>query len=93
MIGTHVAFRGAFGPHEGIVVEETGDSVILKVEKNDTLGNRWQVNLGALPRLPKPSATKTRHKCSKRIGNPLVSLSTILNRTSEPDACALGAQP
>jgi hypothetical protein len=36
-------FRGAFGPHEGIVLEETGDSVILKVEKNDTLGNLGQV--------------------------------------------------
>jgi hypothetical protein len=27
MIGTRVAFRGAFGPHEGIVLEETEDSV------------------------------------------------------------------
>jgi hypothetical protein len=26
MIGTRVAFRGAFGPHEGIVLEETEDS-------------------------------------------------------------------
>jgi hypothetical protein len=43
MIGTRVAFRGAFGPHEGIVLEETEDSVILKVEKNDTLGNLGQV--------------------------------------------------
>jgi len=34
MIGTRVAFRGAFGPHEGIVLEETE-----KVEKNDTLGD------------------------------------------------------
>jgi hypothetical protein len=50
MIGTRVAFRGAFGPHEGIVLEETGDSVILKVE-NDTLGNCRQVTLGALPGL------------------------------------------
>ena len=48
MIGTRVAFRGAFGPHEGIVLEETDDSVILKVEKNDTLGNRGQVTLGSL---------------------------------------------
>ena len=51
MIGTRVAFRGAFGPHEGIVLEETEDSVILKVEKNDTLGNRGQVTLGSLPGL------------------------------------------
>jgi hypothetical protein len=51
MIGTRVAFRSAFGPHEGIVLEETGDSVILKVEKNDTLGNRRQVTLGARPGL------------------------------------------
>jgi hypothetical protein len=43
MIGTRVAFRGAFGPHEGIVLEETEDSVILKVEKNDTLpAVRWR---------------------------------------------------
>ena len=42
---------GAFGPHEGIVLEETEDSVILKVEKNDTLGNRRQVTLCALPGL------------------------------------------
>jgi hypothetical protein len=27
MIGTRVAFRGAFGPHEGIVLGETEDSV------------------------------------------------------------------
>jgi hypothetical protein len=27
------------------VIEETGDSVILKVEKNDTLGNRGQVTI------------------------------------------------
>ena len=33
MIGTRVAFRGAFGPHEGIVLEETEDSVVLAVEK------------------------------------------------------------
>jgi hypothetical protein len=45
MIGTRVAFRGAFGPHEGIVLEETEDSVILKVEKNDTLGNLGQVTI------------------------------------------------
>jgi hypothetical protein len=45
VIGTRVAFRGAFGPHEGIVLEETEDSVILKVEKNDTLGNRGQVTI------------------------------------------------
>ena len=35
MIGTRVALRGAFGPHEGIVLEETGDSVILAVENRD----------------------------------------------------------
>jgi hypothetical protein len=35
MIGTRVAFRGAFGSHEGIVLEETEDSVILKVENRD----------------------------------------------------------
>jgi len=35
MIGTRVAFRGAFGPHEGIVLEETEDSVVLKVENKD----------------------------------------------------------
>jgi hypothetical protein len=45
MIGTRVAFRGAFGPHEGIVLEETEDSVILKVEKNDALGNLGQVTI------------------------------------------------
>jgi hypothetical protein len=45
MIGTRVAFRGAFGPHEGIVLEETEDSVILKVEKNNTLGNLGQVTI------------------------------------------------
>jgi hypothetical protein len=45
MVGTRVAFRGAFGPHEGIVLEETEDSVILKVEKNDTLGNLGQVTI------------------------------------------------
>jgi hypothetical protein len=28
---------------QAIVLEETGDSVILKVEKNDTLGNLGQV--------------------------------------------------
>jgi hypothetical protein len=58
MIGTRVAFRGAFGPHEGIVLEETEDSVILKVEKNDTLGNRGQVTLGSLPGLRNHPATK-----------------------------------
>jgi len=51
VIGSRVAFRGAFGPHEGIVLEETDDSVILKVEKNDTLGNLGQVTLGSLPGL------------------------------------------
>jgi hypothetical protein len=35
MIGTRVAFRGAFGPHEGIVLEETEDSVVLTVENSD----------------------------------------------------------
>jgi hypothetical protein len=35
MIGTRVAFRGAFGPHEGIVLEETEDSVVLAVENKD----------------------------------------------------------
>jgi hypothetical protein len=51
MIGTRVAFRGAFGPHEGIVLEETGNSVILKVKKNDTLSNRRLLTLGSLPGL------------------------------------------
>jgi hypothetical protein len=35
MIGTRVAFRGTFGPHEGIVLEETEDSVVLAVENKD----------------------------------------------------------
>jgi hypothetical protein len=35
VIGTRVAFRGAFGPHEGIVLEETEDSVVLAVENKD----------------------------------------------------------
>jgi hypothetical protein len=35
MIGTRVAFRGAFGPHQGIVLEETEDSVVLAVENRD----------------------------------------------------------
>jgi hypothetical protein len=35
MIGGRVAFRGGFGPHEGIVLEETEDSVILAVENNE----------------------------------------------------------
>jgi hypothetical protein len=39
MIGTRVAFRGAFGPHSP-QHNPFEDSVILKVEKNDTLGNR-----------------------------------------------------
>jgi catechol 2,3-dioxygenase-like lactoylglutathione lyase family enzyme len=29
VLGTRVAFRGAFGPQEGIVLEETDDSVVL----------------------------------------------------------------
>jgi hypothetical protein len=33
MIGTRVAFRGAFGPHEGIVLEETEDSVLAVENK------------------------------------------------------------
>jgi hypothetical protein len=37
-------------------------------------------------------SNERRHKCSKRAGGPLVSLSTILNRTSDPSGCALGAQ-
>jgi hypothetical protein len=92
MIGTRVAFRGAFGPHEGIVLEETDDSVILKVEKNDTLGNRGQVTLSVLCLDCETISNEMRHKCSKRAGSPLVSLSTILNRTSDPRGCALGAQ-
>jgi hypothetical protein len=38
MIGGRVAFRGGFGPHEGIagiVLEETEDSVVLAVENNE----------------------------------------------------------
>ena len=35
MIGDHVAVRGAFGPHEGIVLEETEDSVVLAAENKD----------------------------------------------------------
>jgi hypothetical protein len=49
MIGERVAFRGAFGPHAGIILEETEDSVILKVEKNDTLGNRGRVMIWKCP--------------------------------------------
>jgi hypothetical protein len=30
-----VAFRGAFWPHEGIVLEQTDDSVVLAVENKD----------------------------------------------------------
>jgi hypothetical protein len=35
MIGDHAAFRGAFGPHGGIVLEQTDDSVVLAVENNE----------------------------------------------------------
>ena len=33
MIGTRVAFRGAFGPHEGIVLEETRILAGFKVQR------------------------------------------------------------
>jgi hypothetical protein len=66
MIGTRVAFRGAFGPHEGIVLEDTGDSVILKVEKNDTLGNRGASDLSVLCLDCETISNQMRHKCSKR---------------------------
>jgi hypothetical protein len=41
MIGTRVAFRGAFGPHEGTMLEETDDSVVLAVENRDPPQPDW----------------------------------------------------
>jgi hypothetical protein len=35
VIGTRVALRGAFGPHEGVVLEDTEENVVLAVENNE----------------------------------------------------------
>jgi hypothetical protein len=108
MIVTYVAFRGAFGPHDGIVLEETEDNVLLAVENRDESNFRplpFEIQFSAWTEqnknrhkhyrrrsmsLPK---METGNKCPKCAGGRLVSLSTILNRGSEPTACALGAQP
>jgi hypothetical protein len=61
------------------------------VEKNDTLGNRRQVvTLGSCLDCETIS-NETRHKCPKCAGGPWVSLSTFMDRESEPAPCALGA--
>jgi hypothetical protein len=79
MIGPRVAFRGAFGPHEGIVLEETEGSVILKVENSEKVYVATEHETG--------------NTCPQCAGGPLVSLYSFLNRGSEPTGCALGAQP
>jgi len=58
VIGTRVAFRGAFWPHEGIVLEETEDSVILEGGKERHAGQPRASDSRRSAWTAKPSATK-----------------------------------
>jgi hypothetical protein len=74
MIVTYVAFRGAFGPHDGIVLEETEDNVLLAVE------NRDESNFRPLPFEIQFSAwteqNKNRHKHYRRRSMSLPKMET-----------------
>jgi hypothetical protein len=84
-IGTRVAFRGAFGPHEGIVLEETEDSVVLAVENRDE-SNFRPLPFEILSSLLGTEQNKNRHKHYRRWS---MSLPKTKRAISAPSALAV----